>query len=159
MSMRDVTASGRRVRLLAQVVVVAALLAGSVACGADPDDSLAARAGASGEPAAVPEIVVPEVFEDHTGATTVEIALRDNLYEPRHLRVDAGVEVFFVHEGRNQHDVLPGVVGAFEAIDAEQIPPGGGRAAVVFDEPGAYPFYCSFHGTATFGQTGYLLVE
>jgi plastocyanin len=144
---------------VAQVVVVTALFALSAACGADPDDSVAARAVASGQPAAVPDIAVPEALEDRTGATTVEITVRDNVYEPRHLRVDAGVEVVFVHEGGNQHNVLPGIAGAFEAVDAEQIPPGGGRVALVFDEPGAYPFYCSFHGTATFGQTGYLLVE
>ena len=38
--------------------------------------------------------------------------------------------------------------------------PGGGPEpqTLVVAAPGDYPFYCSIHGTATRGQTGYLVV-
>ncbi len=46
--------------------------------------------------------------------------------------------------------------GAFERISDSALEEG--PATLVLDAPGDYPFYCSIHGGATFGQTGYVVV-
>jgi plastocyanin len=139
--------------------LVAALVLG--ACGADPDDSVAADRGGGdgGTPTeAPPDITVPAELEDLTGQDEVTITVVDNAFEPRNVRISAGTTVTWVNEGMNNHNVTPAIDGAFEAVTGEELVPDA-LPARTFDEAGEYPYYCSFHGTATVGQTGFLLVE
>jgi plastocyanin len=128
-----------------------------VACAPDSDDSVAADATTT---TGAPDIAVPAELEDLTGEGSVTVTIRDNVFEPRNIRVSAGTEIEWVNEGNNQHNVTPAVDGSFEGIDGEQLEAGSGnRPAVTFAAAGEYPYYCSFHGTATVGQTGFVLVE
>ena len=138
--------------------VLAALAAG--ACAPDPDDSVPvaeAAADESGGAATEDAIPVPDELEDFTGEATVTVAVRDNAFEPRNIRVDAGTEIVFELVGRNAHNVLPGVEGAFpEITDPDLV---AGDAALVVEAAGDVPYYCSLHGTATIGMTGYIVAE
>lgn len=86
----------------------------------------------------------------------VEIEITDNKYEPRNFRVDPGAEIVFTNNGRNPHNVTPSDEGSFEAIDEDTLDEGS--VTLVIDADGDYPFYCTLHGTATNGQTGYLVI-
>jgi plastocyanin len=46
--------------------------------------------------------------------------------------------------------------GAFPKITKEALE--DAPQALVLDVAGDYPFFCSIHGTANFGQTGYVVV-
>jgi plastocyanin len=150
--------SSRRSRLLSAPLVVAATLACS-ACAPDPDDSRASAAEGATTTAAAPEITAPAELEDLTGHDTVTVTIRDNVFEPRNILVSVGTEIVWVNEGNNQHNVTPGIDGSFEGIEGEELEAGtGSRPARTFDVAGELPYYCSFHGTATVGQTGFISV-
>jgi plastocyanin len=129
-----------------------------VACGADPDDSVAAPGGDGATVPEGPTIEVPAELEDLTGQDEVAVTVVDNAFEPRNIRISAGSTVTWTNEGINSHNATPAVDGAFEAVTGEELVPGE-PVERTFDEPGEYPYYCSFHGTATVGQTGFILVE
>lgn len=153
--------SALRIRRRLFTVGLAALVAlVGAACAADPDDSvpLADASAADGEaPESEDTIPVPDELEDLTGQSTVTVSVRDNVFEPRNIRVDAGTEIIFELVGRNAHNVLPGVEGMFpEITDPDLV---AGDASLVVDAPGNLPYYCSLHGTATIGMTGFIVVE
>jgi plastocyanin len=150
-------------RARASIVGVVALLAVLTlpACAPDPDDSVAhAATGEATTTEAGPDITVPAELDDLTGRDTVTVTIRDNAFDPRNIRVSAGTEIEWVNEGNNQHNVTPAVDGSFSGIEGEELEAGtGNRPAITFAEAGEYAYYCSFHGTATVGQTGFILVE
>jgi len=71
--------------------------------------------------------------------------------------VGRGGAVTFENDGRNQHNVLPVVDGAFAPIEAEAFQPGA-TATATFDTIGDVPYYCSLHGTPTRGMIGAIRV-
>jgi plastocyanin len=138
-------------------VIALALVAG---CAADPDDSVpvADEPAADGsEEVSEDTIPVPDELEDFTGQAQVTVSVRDNAFEPRNIRVDAGTEIVFELVGRNAHNVLPGIEGAFPDITDPDLV--AGDASLVVEAAGEVPYYCSLHGTATIGMTGYIVAE
>ena len=123
-------------------IVVAGLALG---CGGDDDDPGGADGGA-------PEDVV--VLE----GDAVEVLAVDNAFDPEAAQVAAGTEVTFVNNGRNDHNVIPEDADAEWRVEADDFAPGD-EATFTFDEPGAYRYYCSIHGTLTAGMPGVLVVE
>ncbi len=103
-----------------------------------------------------PDVTRPSEIVDLRGQETVEIEIRDNVYDERFFRVDPGTQIVFVNRGANTHDVTASADGAFPKITKEALT--AAPQALVLDAPGDYPFYCSIHGTATRGQTGYVVV-
>jgi plastocyanin len=93
---------------------------------------------------------------DLRGQARVEVEIRDNVFEPRWIRVDPCTEIVFVNRGANPHNVVPAAEGAFPMID--QFALFDAPQALVLSVPGNYPYYCSIHGTPTRGQTGYIVV-
>ena len=77
----------------------------------------------------------------------------DNLFSPRIVRVPVGGEVSWGNEGRSVHNVVADD-GSFAS---ETLNPGD-EFEHEFDEPGAYPFHCTFHGGPGVGMTGLVLV-
>jgi plastocyanin len=100
--------------------------------------------------------VDPASYTDKTATPTVTIAARDDLFAPQYTKVRAGTTVVFDNGGRNQHNVIS-ADGSFHDIEAAAFAPGM-TVRVVFAKPGTYDFYCSFHGSATAGMHGSLLV-
>lgn len=94
---------------------------------------------------------------DQTGKPIVEIKAVDNSFEPRYVEVTAGTRVLWRNEGRNNHDVLPSVDGAFPAATAAQMP-SGATHEVTFNTAGDFPYYCSLHGTPKNGMNGAIRV-
>ena len=92
-------------------------------------------------------------FSDRTGETDVEVLVRDNTFTPAYIEVSVGTTVVFPNRGRVDHNVLPAVNGAFEAIERDDLAPGA-VGSITFDEPGDFPYYCSLHGTTTRGMVG-----
>jgi plastocyanin len=129
---------------------------------ADPSGAVDCLGNPAADPTTFPPAPADDIARpddrivDRRGEDRVEIAIRDNVYEPRWVRVDPCTEVIFTNRGANTHNVLPAADGAFPAIDTEALL--DGPQALVLAAPGDYPFYCSIHGTATLGQTGYLVV-
>lgn len=103
-----------------------------------------------------PAVRRPTEFEDLTGQNRVEVEVADNVYRTRNFVVDPGTEIVFVNVGANPHNVVPAAEGAFPKIPEEALEEG--PAALVLDVPGDYPFYCSIHGGANWGQTGFVVV-
>ena len=103
-----------------------------------------------------PDVFRPSEFVDLRGQATVEIEIRDNVFDERDFRVDPGTQIVFVNRGANTHDVTAGAEGAFPKITKEAL--AEAPQALVLDVEGDYPFFCSIHGTANFGQTGFVVV-
>ena len=74
-----------------------------------------------------------------------------------YIEVSAGTTVDFTNRGRNQHNVIPTVDGAFAEIPAEDFQPKD-EGSITFTVPGDYAYYCSLHGTPTKGMIGAIRV-
>lgn len=140
----------RLVALLACVLLAATAL---VSCGDDDGGG----SGDGGDPLEGLPTVEDSEYQDATGEEQVTVDVRDDRFVPQYLTISAGTEVSFDASGRNPHNVIAVVEGAFEDIPVDELPPGAvvGRT---FDEPGDYPYYCTLHGTPTAGMTGRLRV-
>ncbi len=77
----------------------------------------------------------------------------DNVFAPRIVRIPVGGTVEWTNEGRSPHNVTADD-GAFASADL--------ASGEVFDETfateGAYPYFCSIHGSPGAGMTGLVLV-
>lgn len=122
---------------LARLAVVAAAVVALAGCGDDDDD-------ASDTPASLVEGV------------EVEVSAIDNTFRPGETEVQAGTEVVWTNDGRNDHNVLP-VDGDEWGVEVEQFAPGDAYSHR-FTEPGTYAYYCSLHGTTTKGMVGSIIV-
>lgn len=134
-----------------------------VGCAADDPQEIAVTAQDAADPsdAAVfppvnPDVARPSTIVDLRGQETVEIEIRDNVYDERFFRVDPDTRIVFVNRGANTHDVTAAAEGAFPKITKEAL--AEGPQALVLSAEGDYPFYCTIHGTQTRGQTGYVVV-
>lgn len=58
--------------------------------------------------------------------------------------------------GSTPHNVVPVKESVFERIPDSALDEG--PVTLVLEDSGDYPLFCSIHGTATFGQTGYVVV-
>jgi len=73
----------------------------------------------------------------------------DNRFEPADFTVEQGTEVVFRGAGRNPHNAVAAdsswstesSFGSLEQFD-------GDDATVVFNTPGTYQYFCTFHGNA-----------
>ena len=97
------------------------------------------------------------------GAEAVEpatVRMLDNRFDPIDITVEVGQSVTFVGAGRNPHNAVASdgswstetVFGSLEQFDGEE-------AALTFDAPGVYPYFCTLHGNAEgAGMAGTLTV-
>jgi len=136
-----------RIRLL--FLLVATLTLAGAACGSDDGG----QSASSGE---VPEI--PENAVDLTGQVQVDITIGDNNFEPQVVLVSPETEITWTNTGRNSHNVISSAdEPAFEQIDTEVLGVGGSGSRS-FDTVGAFPYYCSIHGSPNRGQRGSIVV-
>ena len=93
--------------------------------------------------------------------TDVTVDMFDNRFEYKEVRIPVGGSVNWVGAGRNPHNAVDGggtwstedVFGSLEQYE-------GDEAILVYDEPGEYIFFCTFHGNAQGdGMAGKLIVE
>jgi len=77
----------------------------------------------------------------------------DNVFDPEILRVEPGQAVEWLNDGRSRHDV----VADDESWRSGTLEPGDGFTNT-FDEPGVYPYFCSFHGKPGVGMIGAVVV-
>lgn len=103
-----------------------------------------------------PDVSRPQEIVDLRGQEIVQIEIRDNVFDERFFRVDPGAQIVFTNRGANTHDVTASAEGAFPKITKEAL--AAAPQALVLDVEGDYPFFCSIHGTASRGQTGYVIV-
>ncbi len=77
----------------------------------------------------------------------------DNVFDPEIVRVEPGQAVGWVNDGRSQHDVQAddGSWGSETLLPSDTF-------ERTFDEPGVYPFSCSFHGGPGVGMAGTIVV-
>lgn len=92
--------------------------------------------------------------DDYDQATTV--AMKDNTYLPQTLTVDPGTTVRWDNQGRNKHNVIPD--RAATGWKSPTIKPGNDFEQKL-DTPGAYGYFCSFHGAPGKGMYGTLIVK
>ncbi|MXW60206.1 MAG: hypothetical protein F4Z58_02635 [Acidimicrobiaceae bacterium] len=108
------------------------------------------------EPEQGPKIERPEDIVDLTGNGEITVEVGDNYFSPRNFIVDPGTRIVFVNVGFTPHNVISTREGAFERIPDAALDQG--PVTLILEDPGDYPLFCSIHGTATFGQTGYIVV-
>jgi len=91
----------------------------------------------------------------------VTVRMFDNRYEYNEIHIPTGGSVTFVGAGRNAHNAVAAdgswssedVLGSLEQFE-------GDEAVIDFDQPGEYPFFCTFHGNAEGdGMAGTIIVE
>ncbi len=109
---------------------------------------VAAVAAATLVPSAASAQVVRRVASVHK---TVTIHIRDNLFSPSALNVEAGTTVRWINDGRNTHNVTPST-GKYGSGNLKP-----GKSYVrTFPDAGTFAYYCTLHGTPTSGQRGEL---
>jgi plastocyanin len=101
---------------------------------------------------------------DQTGGSiegqTVTVKMFDNRYEYTEVHVPVGGSVTFVGAGRNPHNAVAAdgtwsTEDDFGSLDQLE----GDAATIVYDEPGEYVFFWTFHGNAEgTGMAGKLIV-
>jgi plastocyanin len=133
--------------LAAAVTAVAALAL--PACGGDDDDAGGDAGGSGG--GTVPDDVV--AIDDDPA----EVDALDNSFDAPAIRVPTGTTVRWTNAGQQDHDVVP-AGGDGWGVEADGFHPGDVYEHT-FDEPGAYGYYCTIHGTADRGMIGVVVVE
>jgi plastocyanin len=104
----------------------------------------------------------PAPDDDQTAAVEVDVTMRDNVFDPVRITVNAGesFRINLTNEGQFIHNLrIAGPDGQFFTEDdlvAEVMPGESGELVGQIDEPGAYPFRDDFHRTE---MTGELIVE
>ncbi|MEO6652732.1 MAG: plastocyanin/azurin family copper-binding protein [Ilumatobacteraceae bacterium] len=157
-------------RLRGTVAVVAFVVLTIGGCGDDANDRANDRAndGALRETGRLTPIgSVPSARVVEANATTavevmptgvvVPVVALDNIFRPDAVVVQVGDEVTWENRGQNDHNVLA-VVGDDWGVQVDDFVPGASYSHV-FTVPGEYAFYCSIHGTTTFGMVGTVMVE
>jgi plastocyanin len=86
----------------------------------------------------------------------VVVTMKDNDYVPQTITVDPGTVVRWDNIGRNKHDVIPD--RASTGWKSGTIKPGKSFERQL-DKPGAYGYFCSFHGAPGKGMYGTLIVK
>ena len=82
-----------------------------------------------------------------------DVEMLDNVFAPRIVRIPVGGTVEWANEGRSPHDVTADD-GSFASAEL-----GPGEAfEETFATEGAYPYFCSIHGSPGAGMTGLVLV-
>src|SRR4051812_8899607 len=105
-----------RIRALLLVVSLVALLA---SCGdGKPVASVSGPATTTTQPTGVD--LSKAAFEDDTTKKAVEVDAIDNNFPTQYVTVKKGTVVTFKNDGRNEHNLLPAVDGAFKgAVTAD----------------------------------------
>lgn len=169
------------------VAAVAALALFGAACNADGPDAYTADALVTAESEIVSEDTEElfpeeesgeaepeemeagsEEMEDDSGedqsAETVppngevlNVRSLDNSFIDEVVEVEAGTEILWTNNGRNEHNVVPVDESEMWGIETVDFQPGD-EYSRVFDTPGEYPYYCSIHGTSEVGMIGTIVV-
>lgn len=79
----------------------------------------------------------------------VTLKMFDNRFEHTEVRIPVGGTVEFLGAGRNPHNAVAAddswsTKDAFGSLEQLE----GDSAVLMFDEPGTYTFFCTFHGNA-----------
>ncbi|HEX6261761.1 MAG TPA: PLDc N-terminal domain-containing protein [Actinomycetota bacterium] len=83
-----------------------------------------------------------------------EVSAIDDVFRPETIRIPVGGTVTWINEGRNPHTAA----ADDEAWDSGNLDPGD-TFSRTFDEQGAIPYYCRYHGAAGgLGMAGTILV-
>lgn len=144
-------------RLLTRsVALLLALAVFAAGCGDSGADAKNDDQGAAAAPASTIDIPKDELVS-MVGQSTVTITVVDNTFEPQYVEVSAGTKVIWKNEGRNEHNIIPTVDGAFPGIEHHEFVPGSSHI-VTFSDPGDFPYFCSIHGTKKNGQNGAIRV-
>lgn len=132
---------------------------GLSACAPDPDDSVRAAQAAAAAATTVPLVTVAQSQESFpANGTTANVVALDNNFLAQALTIEAGTEVVWANNGRNDHDVTPVDAGdAPWGVKAEAFAPKA-TYSHVFDQPGTYQYFCTIHGTAKAGMIGTIVV-
>ena len=79
------------------------------------------------------------------------VNMYDNQFSGSVSRVPVGTRVTFLNQGRSVHNATA-PDGSWKTGDVAGRSGGDGRGGdVVFDRPGVYQYYCSYHGTKAGG--------
>ena len=138
-------------------LLVALVVMAPVAAGCGNSDTASSTSTTAADATTTTFAFPTDEMVDETGKPVVEITAIDNSLEPRYVQVTAGTRIVWKNEGRNPHDILPDVEGAFPGATAAAMP-SGATHTVTLDTPGDYPYYCSLHGTMRNGMNGAIRV-
>ena len=81
------------------------------------------------------------------------VEMRDDRFVPDRLQAEPGALVTWVNRGRNPHDVVADD-GSFSSVILQP----GESYSQRFPKAGAFPYYCSLHGSRGVGMIGVVLV-
>jgi plastocyanin len=145
---------------IARPLVVLALGAGVLAgCGGSSSSSATTTTTAASGGAPTNTLALDDVV-DERGKAEVEIEVKDNVFNPKVVRVDPGTKIIWRNAGANSHNVQPNEAGAFARLPLDtsiNMEPGT-SVDNTFTTAGAFRYYCNLHGAPTTGQRGAIIV-
>lgn len=86
-------------------------------------------------------------------AATTPVAVRDNRFDAKEIRIDPGDTVVWTNQGARVHDVTADD-RSFKSPDLRT----GDRYSHTFEKEGYYFYHCSFHGAKRAGMWGVVIV-
>jgi plastocyanin len=98
---------------------------------------------------------LPKAYPPDPGtppAPVATVTVNDDYYSPNSVVLSAGGTVTFSWMGGNGHSVTPAGTPTFSPTSLVSYPPK--QMAVTFATMGNYDFYCTVHGTNTYGGAG-----
>lgn len=131
-------------RITALGIVASVALLG--ACGDDSSDD-------TGDGGALDQGSTPASLVE---GVEVGVSAIDNTFRPEEIEIEAGTEVVWTNDGRNDHNVLP-AEGDEWGVEVDDFAPDGVYRHR-FTETGTYSYYCSLHGTTEKGMVGTIVV-
>jgi plastocyanin len=147
-----------RIRWVLLLFLVAGAMVLLAACSDDKSDDKADAAAASGRSAEV----VDARGSGEGGSPKTQVVAQDNRFVPENIRINVGQTVRWTNQGRNQHDIKQAnAASAYSkpfGTSVADFPPQGGSYEYTFSKPGAYPYYCTLHGTPDQGMVGTVIV-
>lgn len=99
--------------------------------------------------AASAAVLLAGCSSDASEDTFVGVGMFDNFYGREVTRIPVGGTIRFVNEGQVPHNAVASD-GAWSTEESfgDLVMEAGDRTDLTVDEPGVYPYYCTFHGTA-----------
>ncbi|HVO69896.1 MAG TPA: plastocyanin/azurin family copper-binding protein, partial [Aggregatilineaceae bacterium] len=115
----------------------------------------AATTAATQEATTAPAAAGATATQGETAQAEVQVQMINTTFDPKEITVKAGTKVTWINNDRTGHTVTSGTRGNPSNLFDSGNVPAGGTFSFVFDTPGTYNYYCTYHR----GMDGAVIVQ
>jgi plastocyanin len=115
----------------------------------------AATMAATQEATTAPAAAGATATQGETAQAEVQVQMINTTFSPKEITVKAGTKVTWTNSDNTSHTVTSGTRGNPSGLFDSGNVPAGGTFSFVFDTPGTYNYYCTYHQ----GMDGTVIVQ